>query len=159
MGMIRSELKQSGTIKLGSASVRKLAGIPSGAIPMGMLRGKSLETWLNLHITSKFSLFLYNYVGTVLHPNTNQYGEPVITITSNHPYRYGTEICKVEMDIKSPYKGNLICLFKDGNSSISIELGWYYPSGYSTTNKSGYLLWRWMEARKDKTVQFKMKRK
>ena len=41
MGMIRTELKKTGAISLGSAECRKLAGVSSGAIKMSDFYGKS----------------------------------------------------------------------------------------------------------------------
>ena len=41
MGMIRTELKQTGAISLGSSECRKLAGVSSGAIKMSDFYGKS----------------------------------------------------------------------------------------------------------------------
>jgi len=41
LSQVRTELNAGGAISLGQASVRNLAGVPSGAISLSQLRGKS----------------------------------------------------------------------------------------------------------------------
>lgn len=50
MGMIRTELKKTGAISLGSAECRKLAGVSSGAIKMSNFYGKSNSIKYENHI-------------------------------------------------------------------------------------------------------------
>lgn len=66
MGQIRTELKQTGAISLGSAECRKLAGKPSGAIKMSDFYGKSNTVKYDNHI-------IYNSIlssATINLPNT-----------------------------------------------------------------------------------------
>ena len=159
MSMIRTELKQSGEIKLGSATVRKLAGIPSGAIPMGMLRGKSSTVWLNINVQKYHAFFITSYKATVLAPKNNQYGESVDSVIVHPAMKYGGGISQFDLSINSSYRGVVTCTFKDGNSEISMDVGWSNEGGYTTANAQGYRVWTWLKQREKRTVKFKMERK
>lgn len=50
MGMIRTELKQTGAISLGSSTCRKLAGVPSGAIKLSDFYGKASSVEYKRHL-------------------------------------------------------------------------------------------------------------
>lgn len=68
MGQIRTELKQTGAISLGSSECRKLAGVSSGAIKMSDFYGKSSGVEYKRHLvyngpcTDDFSFNLPNEV-------------------------------------------------------------------------------------------------
>lgn len=68
MDMIRTELKQTGAIGLGSSECRQLAGVSSGAIKMSDFYGKASSVEYKRHLvllrpcTDDFSFYLPNTV-------------------------------------------------------------------------------------------------
>ena len=76
MGMIRTELKQTGAIGLGSTECRKLAGVSSGAIKMSDFYGKSNGYYI------KFVPWVYDHRTTTVGTNTISIG----TLYSSIPH-------------------------------------------------------------------------
>lgn len=81
MGQIRTELKQTGAIRLGSSECRKLAGVSSGAIKMSNFYGKSSK------IKHEIDLICGEF------DYRAQAGPTIISIGSGHGY--GTDFDRV----------------------------------------------------------------
>lgn len=110
MGMIRTELKQTGAISLGSSECRKLAGVSSGAIKMSDFYGKSNGYYI------KFVPWVYDVRTVTTGTNTTSIGtlySSTAQTTSN------IRVLK--------YSGNVSS--NNGNISIEVREGSSYHMG------------------------------
>lgn len=101
MGQIRTELKQTGTISLGSAECRKLAKVPSGAIKMSDFYGKSNTIKYENHLI--FNQNIPQYVGSY---------------TANLPNYILNGKIKVEVNFKGVRGGKVSGMPSDGRVSV-----------------------------------------
>lgn len=101
MGMIRTELKKTGAISLGSTECRKLAGKPSGAIKMSDFYGKSNGYYI------KFVPWVYDVRTTTVGTSTISIG----TLYSSIPH-------KTSNTLVLKYSGNV----SSNNGDVSTEV-------------------------------------
>lgn len=78
MSQVRTELGLSGSISLGQAAVRELAGRPSGSISMSHLRGKSAYTPMTLSNTNAHAI-IYGQ------PCGNHTSSSTVTVSGGKP--------------------------------------------------------------------------
>lgn len=88
--MIRTELKQTGAIRLGSSECRKLAGVPSGTIKMSDFYGKSNGYYI------KFVPWVYDVRTTTVGTNTisigTLYSSTAQTTSINRVLKYSGKV-------------------------------------------------------------------
>lgn len=120
MDMIRTELKQTGAIGLGSTECRKLAGVSSGAIKMSDFYGKSNGYYI------KFVPWVYDVRTTTVGTNTISIG----TLYSSIPH-------KTSNTVVLKYSGNVSS--NNGNIHIEIREGNNYHMGTILKIDGGYI--------------------
>ena len=120
MGMIRTELKKTGAISLGSAECRKLAGVSSGAIKMSNFYGKSNGYYI------KFVPWVYDIRTKTVGTSTISVG----TLYSSIPH-------KTTNTLVLKYSGNVSS--NNGNIYIEIREGNNYHMGTILKIDGGYI--------------------